>query len=223
MHCMKFTKLFFKWFIREIHELWIQLEIREGKSKSEGNFHTAPFSPLMKNKCMSLSGGTFYWYLSTSFFLPSEKIFFRLPHLHRLLFGAPKLYASPSHHALWLVKIHSWCLRLPPLVLTGFLGHFWSSHPLFWCVFGALCWWATRSAFICCTCSSRFKTFYPLRQLSLIHGVCYILHQHPTMDFHRFDSLCPQNEHYDALFLDDWVEHPCHMTNMECCAQLVTR
>jgi hypothetical protein len=63
----------------------------------------------------------------------------------------------------------------------------------------AWCQWAARLDFIRYTCSS-LKTFYPLVDLSLMHGACSILCQHLAMDFLRFNPLCPQKTHYGALF-----------------------
>jgi hypothetical protein len=34
------------------------------------------------------------------------------------------------------------------------------------------------------------------------HGAYSILCQHPAMDFHRFNPICPQKMQYGALFLD---------------------
>jgi hypothetical protein len=54
-----------------------------------------------------------------------------------------------------------------------------------------------------------------------MNGACSILCQHPAMDFHRFNHLCPQKTHYGALLLDgaiaEWSGHTynfvalCHM------------
>lgn len=96
-----------------------------------------------------------------------------------------KLYSTPSHHALWLVKIHSRCPWLLLLVLTWFISLLWSRHLPFRCVLP----WATlmdnQVSFCHNTFSSCFWAFYLLMHLSLIHDVCSILHQHPVMDFHR--------------------------------------
>jgi hypothetical protein len=67
------------------------------------------------------------------------------------------------------------------------------------------------SAFIRYTYSSLHKAFYPLVDLSLMHGACPILCQHPAMDVRIFNPLCPQKTHYGALILDcpiaEWSAH----------------
>ena len=66
----------------------------------------------------------------------------------------------------------------------------------------ARCWWPTRTTFISNTCSTLFKPFHPLINLSLTHGALSILSQHTTVSFHRFHSFCPKKLHYATLFLD---------------------
>ena len=66
----------------------------------------------------------------------------------------------------------------------------------------ARCWWPTRTTFISNTCSTRFKPFHPLINLSLTHGALSILSQHTTVNFHTFRSFCPKNPHYAMLFFD---------------------
>ena len=53
-----------------------------------------------------------------------------------------------------------------------------------------------------CSCSTRFKPFHPLINLSLTHGALFILSQHTTVNFHRFHSFCPKKAHYATLFFD---------------------
>ena len=62
------------------------------------------------------------------------------------------------------------------------------------------CWWPTRTTFISDTCSTRFKPFHPLINLSLIHGALSILSQHTTVNFHRFHSFCLKKPHYATFF-----------------------
>ena len=64
------------------------------------------------------------------------------------------------------------------------------------------CWWSTRTIFISNTCSTRFKPFHPLTNLSLTHGALSILSQHMMVNFHRFHSFCPKKPHYATLFFD---------------------
>ena len=64
----------------------------------------------------------------------------------------------------------------------------------------AQCWWPTRTTFISNTCSTRFKPFHPLINLSLTHGALSKLSQHTTVNFHRFRSFCPKKPHYAMLF-----------------------
>ena len=75
----------------------------------------------------------------------------------------------------------------------------------------ARCWWPTRRTFISNMCSTRFKPFHPLINLSLTHGALSILSQHMTMNFHRFHSFCPNKPHYAVVFR--WFnlakERPC--------------
>ena len=66
----------------------------------------------------------------------------------------------------------------------------------------ARCWWSTRTTFISNACSTRFKTFNPLINLSLTYGALSILSQHTTVNFHRFHSFCTKNPHYATLFFD---------------------
>lgn len=63
------------------------------------------------------------------------------PFAHEALFkplaylGNEKVYDSPTHHALWLMQIPSWCAQLPPHILTWFISLYWSKHPLWICSF----------------------------------------------------------------------------------------
>jgi len=41
-------------------------------------------------------------------------------------------------------------------------------------------------------CSTRFKPFHPLINLSSTHSALSILSQHTTVNFHRFHSFCPK-------------------------------
>ena len=66
----------------------------------------------------------------------------------------------------------------------------------------ARCWWPTRMTFISNTCSTRFKPFHPLINLSMTHGALSILSHHTTVNFHRFHSFLPQKPHYATLFFD---------------------
>ena len=66
----------------------------------------------------------------------------------------------------------------------------------------ARCWWPIRTTFISNTCSTRFKPFHPLINLTLTHGALSILSQHTTVNFHRFHSFCPKKPHYTTLFFD---------------------
>ena len=66
----------------------------------------------------------------------------------------------------------------------------------------ARCWWPTRTTFISNTCSTRFKPFHLLINLSLTHGALSILSQHTTVNFHRFRSFCPMKPHYATLFVE---------------------
>ena len=66
----------------------------------------------------------------------------------------------------------------------------------------ARCWWTARTAFVSNTCSTWFKPFHPLINLSLTHGALSILSQHTTVNFHRFRSFCPKKPHYATLFFD---------------------
>jgi len=66
----------------------------------------------------------------------------------------------------------------------------------------ARCWWPTRTTFISNTCSTRFKPFHPLINLSLTHGALSILRQHTTVNFHRSHSFCPKKPLYATLFFD---------------------
>jgi len=69
----------------------------------------------------------------------------------------------------------------------------------------ARCWWPTRTTFISNTCSTRFKPFHPLINLSLTHGALSIVSQHTTLNFHRFHSFCPKKPHYATLFFDGLI------------------
>ena len=64
------------------------------------------------------------------------------------------------------------------------------------------CWWPTRTTFINNTCSTRFKPFHPLINLSLTHCALSILSQHTMVNIHRFHSFCPKKPHYITLFFD---------------------
>jgi hypothetical protein len=69
-----------------------------------------------------------------------------------------------------------------------------------------------NTSFISNTCSTQFKPFHPLINLSLTNGALSTLSQHMTMDFHWFHSFCPKKPHYVAVVLR-WCnlakEHPC--------------
>ena len=69
-------------------------------------------------------------------------------------------------------------------------------------VFCAQCWWLTWTTFISTMCSTRFKPFHPIINLSLTHGALSILSQHMTVNFHRFHSSCPKKLHYATLFFN---------------------
>lgn len=87
--------------------------------------------------------------------------FFTKPCLQCLLVRAPnehKFYVTSSHHALQLVQTHSWCPRLPLFVIMGFIFPDQGIHPMAM-FFHERCWWVTRSAFICYTCSYPFSPF----------------------------------------------------------------
>ena len=88
-------------------------------------------------------------------------------------------------------------------------SHFRHRYPSVFCnhgicrvdvVFCAGCWWLTRTTFISNTCSTWFKPFHPLINLSLAHSALSILSQHMTVNFHRFHSSCPKKPHYAMLF-----------------------
>jgi hypothetical protein len=108
-----------------------------------------------------------FWYRSTSFFIPSKK----------KLFGCSRSYfctacwTSPCEPNL----CYTWQREKSVFSDQGI-------DPLD-VLFRAWCRWATRSAFIHYTCFPLLKAFYPLTDLSLMHGACSILCQHPTMDF----------------------------------------
>jgi hypothetical protein len=129
---------------------------------------------------------------------PGRNIYVLLLMLSCKLSGHPPrtIFMVPSHHVLWLVQIHNWCPWCPLHMLTlsrrSTLDQ--GIHPLDVLV-RAWCRWATSSAFIRYTCSSLPKAFYPLVDLSLIHGACSILCQHLVMEFRRFNPLCPQKMH----------------------------
>ena len=55
------------------------------------------------------------------------------------------------------------------------------------------CWWPTRTTFISNICSTRFKPFHPLINLSLTHGALSILSQHTTVNFHSFTPSAQRN------------------------------
>jgi hypothetical protein len=121
---------------------------------------------------------------------------------------ASRLLTKPCLHRLLDIT-----MRAEPVlhVLMWVIHLLWSSiHPLDVLV-RSWCRWATRSAFICYTCSTLLKAVYPLVYLSLMHGACSILCQHLAMDFCRFNPLCPQKLHYGMLFLDgaitEWSGH----------------
>lgn len=89
-----------------------------------------------------------------------------------------------------------------------------------------------RPAFVHFTCFSLFKV-YPLVRSSLIHGVCFIQHQHLAMNLHKFISLYLQKgtqRHLVPHWRNQWVEHPyvwsgCFLPlnwTMECCPWLAT-
>lgn len=73
-------------------------------------------------------------YRFTGFFILKENKL-RKPRLYDLLGWAineHKLYATANHHDLWLVQLCSLRSRLPPLMLTWFIGLLWSKHPTLW-------------------------------------------------------------------------------------------
>ena len=65
----------------------------------------------------------------------------------------------------------------------------------------ARCWWPTRTTFIRNTCSTRFKPFHPLLNLSLTHDALSILSKHMTVNFRRFHSFCPKKPHFNIAIL----------------------
>ena len=69
------------------------------------------------------------------------------------------------------------------------------------------CWWPIRTTFISNTCSTRFKPFHPLINLSLTHGALFILSQHTTTNFDMFHRFCPKKPHYATLFFDGAILH----------------
>ena len=78
----------------------------------------------------------------------------------------------------------------------------WRSFSAAFVVLCARCWWPTRMTFISNTCSTWFKPFHPLINLSLSYGALSILSQHTTVNFQRFRSFCPKKPHYATLFFD---------------------
>ena len=95
-----------------------------------------------------------------------------------------------------------------PLQHNAFVRHHYpsdfSNHGIFPIdvVLCARCWWPTRTTFISNMCSTRFKPFHPLTNLSLTHGTLSILSQHTTVNCHRFHFFCPNKPHYATLFFD---------------------
>jgi hypothetical protein len=135
-----------------------------------------------------------FWYHSTSFFIPSKKKLFVCSQSH----VCTACWTSPC-------KLNHYTCYRESLVFSD-----QGIHPLDVLV-RAWCRCATSSAFICYTCSSLLKALYPLIDLSLMHGACSILCQHPEMDFCRFKPLCPQKTNYGVLFHDgaiaEWSGH----------------
>src|SRR5215469_3791462 len=59
----------------------------------------------------------------------------------------------------------------------------------------------TRTTFISNMCSTRFKPFHPLINLSLTHGALSILSQHTAVNFHRLQSFLPKVTALRHVFL----------------------
>jgi hypothetical protein len=147
--------------------------------------------PLQSDACLVLVNELLYPFEKGTFWLPTK------PHLHRLL--NVTMWAEPVLHMLNVSRRSS-------LIKASTLWMCWSVRDV-----------DGRPD----TCSFLLKAFYPLVDLSLMHGVCSILCQHPAMDFRRLNPLCPQKMHYGALFLDgsvaEWSGHTstlvslCHM------------
>ena len=81
----------------------------------------------------------------------------------------------------------------------------------------AWCWWPTRTTFISNMCSTRFKPFHPLIDLSLTHGALSILSQHTMVNFDRFHSFCPKKPHYTTLFFNGAILQRASMYSPHCC------
>ena len=97
----------------------------------------------------------------------------------------------------WFYKMHGVTIRFIVQLVSVFLRRRSFS--------AARCWWPPRTTFISNTCSTRFKPFHPLINISLTHGALSILSQHTTVNFHRFNSFCPNKPHYATLFFDGAV------------------
>lgn len=157
-----------------------------------------------------------FWYRSKCFFIPLRIENFRLltsPPLNRLLVLGTQ---CTRHHAFSLLQIHSWCPRLPPLLLTRFDILPWSRYPPSGCVLS--CALLMDDQIGC----SPITHVLPALNLS-IHSYTFrwfILNQHSAMNFHTFQTFWTQISHYGALFLEDviveWRIHtsdlvaPCH-------------
>jgi len=66
--------------------------------------------------------------------------------------------------------------------------------------------------FISNTCSTRFKSFHSVINLSLTHGALSILSQYTTVNFHRFHSFCPKQtalRHVVLRWCNLAKERPC--------------
>lgn len=133
-----------------------------------------------------------FWYCSTSFFISSEKKLIGCSWSHvwvTCLFGHPTHtnFTLPQHHCRNLSNRDSSVFLDEGIqLLDEFLRSRW--------------WLASRSTFVVYTCTFLYKAFYPLLHISLIHCVCSVLCQHPSMALHTFESFDPQKTEYGALF-----------------------
>jgi len=84
----------------------------------------------------------------------------------------------------------------------------------------ARCWWLTRTTFISNTCSTWFKPFHPLINLSLTHGALSRLSQHTMVNFHRFHSFCPKKPHYTTFFDGAILQRSVHVFALVAATQL---
>lgn len=96
----------------------------------------------------------------------------------------PFAYDTLIHYALWFVQIKNWCSWFPLLVLMWFVDLPCKRRPASECVVLFAMLWTLRSACVrhYLFFHRRFKMFYPLIQLSLIHCACFIVGQHSAMD-----------------------------------------